>query len=337
MTEKSEQAIDKSDKSTQCNIPKQQSKSPPQATEDRIVYRKEPVGIVHPYKDDIKMRPVSRIFDKKLVTLDTSPRDEDQGPKKSLSLESLLDVIHAEQQQKRQLAKRGCSQQFESIHKFVNGLHQKNGGRAPQAAPLKPANCPKTRGIATTTSSTTSSTGPVKPVHSIPVKPVRPQQQHIYSTPHRRSSHSEERSRDRSNSDYSRHDMVRTNTRKSTEISNRNSLDTNTRKSSDTNTRRSSDRIGRSVSEHRWAENMLHSHQGTHPAIPTTRHSSHHQSRVTRSHDVISNSRSASSDYYQRNDRQKARRGSDSRARWQPGHTHKWVLDNNTTLLESTL
>ncbi|KAL5261278.1 hypothetical protein ACHWQZ_G007099 [Mnemiopsis leidyi] len=329
--------IERADKSTQCSIPKPQSgapKSPRQSIEDRIVYRKEPVGIVHPYKDDIKMRPVSRIFDKKLVTLDTSPREEIQGPKKSLSLESLLDVINAEQQQKRQLAKRGCSQQFESIHKFVNGLHKNvNGGRAQQNASLKPANCPKTRGIASTTSSTLPSSGPIKPIHSIPVKPVKPQQQHIYSVPYKRSSHSEERSRDRCNSDYARHDMVRTNNRKSTEISNRRSTDIGSRKSLDTNYGKSLDSRGRS--EHRWAENMLHSHQGTHPSIPSS--DRHSQARITRSHDAVNSARAASSDYYQRSDRQKARRGSDSRARWQPGHTHKWVLDNNTTLLESTL
>ena len=295
------------------------------------------MGIVHPYKDDIKMRPVSRIFDKRLVSLDTSPRENaGHGPKKSLSLESLLDVINAEQQQKRQLAKRGCSQQFESIHKFVNGLHNKNTRvphSVPQSVPLKPASCPKTRGVATST--ITSSTGPVKPIHSIPVKPVKPQQQHIYSVPYRRSSHSEERTSDRANSDYYRHDMIRTNTRKSADLSTRKSTDMNTRKSSDIGTRKSLDSRGRS--EHRWAENMLHTHQGSHPAIPVSDHQSRdHRPRVSRSHDLITNSRSAS-DYYQRNDRQKARRGSDSRARWQPGHTHKWVLDNNTTLLESTL
>ena len=278
------------------------------------------------------MRPVSRIFDKKLVTLDTSPRDgetpagEQEGIKKSLSLESLLDVINAEQQQKRQLAKRGCSQQFETIHKFVNGLHQKNGGCSRAPPPVKPpTTCPKSRGVATNISTTIPSSGPIKPVHtSIPVKPVKPHQQHLYSVPYTRSSsQSEERSRD-----YSRHDIIRTNTRKSTEISTRNSLDT--RKPVDTNTRKSLETRGRS--EHRWAENMLHSHQGSHPAIPSSE-----QSRVSRSHDHINYSRSPSSDYYQRTDRQKARRGSDSRARWQPGHTHKWVLDNNTTLLESTL
>ena len=288
------------------------------------------------------MRPVSRIFDKRLVSLDTSPRENTgHGPKKSLSLESLLDVINAEQQQKRQLAKRGCSQQFESIHKFVNGLHNKNTRvphSVPQSVPLKPASCPKTRGVATST--ITPSTGPVKPIHSIPVKPVKPQQQHIYSVPYRRSSHSEERTSDRANSDYYRHDMIRTNTRKSADLSTRKSTDINTRKSSDIGTRKSLDSRGRS--EHRWAENMLHTHQGSHPAIPVSDHRPRdHQSRdnrprVSRSHDLITNSRSAS-DYYQRNDRQKARRGSDSRARWQPGHTHKWVLDNNTTLLESTL
>lgn len=287
------------------------------------MYRKEPVGIVHPYKDDIKMRPVSRIFDKKLVTLDTSPREERhgfpaEGPKKSLSLESLLDVINAEQQQKRQLAKRGCSQQFESIHKFVNGLHQKNGGKPPHQA-TRPTGCPKTRAAATST----SNTAPVKPSHNIPVKPVKPNQHH-YSAPLRRSSHSEERSREDTrdmdcarhyarDTDCAHHDIVRTNPRKS-----------------------AGDGKGRGE-QHRWAENMLHSHQGGHPSIQSSDHRVSRSHDLIRSHDPVCNSRSASSDYYQRNGRQKARRGSDSRARWQPGHTHKWVLDNNTTLLESTL
>jgi len=261
--EKNSSAV-KTDKFTQCNIPKGKE------GEDRIVYRKEPIGLVHPHKDNIKMRPASRIINKKLITLDSltkqSLRDDVMiidmknstrkvssyhpcAPKKSLSLESLLDVVTenskcsrynseptysqiprtsstGERTEPKQF-KRGCSKYFDNIEKHVASQQT----------------CPKQTKTDLLSSVCNTST----------------------------------------RSDETKHEMRRENNRKSHEWSGERA-------------------------QPRWVENMLHTQQGYHP--------------VVKSQGELSNVLTSRSS-----------RGN----RWRPGQTHKWVLDNNTTLLESTL
>eukprot|EP00116_Pleurobrachia_bachei_P008733 sb/3468995/ len=241
-----------SDKSTQCNIPK----SP--RVEDKIYYRKEPVGIVHPYKDDIKMRPNSRILDKKLVTLD--PRGGGAGPKKSLSLESLMDIIQTENK-KRHMTKRGYSQQFESIQKFVTGLQKTTGSRSPpkttptvctaQPAPQQPIAAPAPQ------------TNLVRPVPHYPRTP-------LYAIPQQRKTSVPD--------DPSREKPWMAMGKPARYVS------------------RSEDQLGRSQ-------------------LPSQHlHAAPEQGGKFRRHSEVN-------------------RG----GKWQPGKTHRWVLDNNTTMLESTL
>ena len=282
--------VETSDKCTQCNIPR----NAPTSSDDKIYYRKEPVGIVHPYKDDIKMRPVSRIMDKKLVTIDKTGRSggsdggmEKQalGPKRSLSLESLLDVISKEQRDKERtfLTKRSCHQQHDTMR--------------------RPTRVPKTESAITRNNPTNQ---PIKAVVTQCSAPIYVKPTHLRS--HKLSDDIQTPSEASSCDSYSKNTRApppRVNTRKSgvQEVA-------------------SSATPHRTDHRHqpRWVENMVHNQHGYHPAVsckPSTA-----PSRV--GHNTISDKPRRKSEHARTN-------------KWQPGQTHKWVLDNNTTMLESTL
>ena len=387
--------VEKCDKSIQVNIPKSpphtvRPPGPHRITEDKIVYKKEPVGIVHPYKDDIKMRPISRILDKKLVTLDTKGRDvvvdgDDRRsepderrrvvePVKSLSLESLLDAMNTEER-RHKVPARGNSEQYESIQTFVNGLHHRNGGTrtcnqddhrhgAPREGGRFPQPCPTSRGATSAnpeiSNDCTQRKLPARPVnhHPGPAAPYRKsslpdEHEYMVSRDHRDLSRdiarapAEHRSQpspaERHNRNYNpnttHHHHTSMGRSQHSDRSNNPARSHQSERSHHTDRSHHSERVA--SQQHsgqeppRWIENMLHTQRGGHPSIPTSddRVMTSQRGRVTsRSHDQISRTTD------QRvAEEQKPRRHSEARGRRQPGHTHKWVLDNNTTLLESTL
>ena len=228
------------------------------------MYRKEPIGLVHPHKDNLKMRPASRIINKNLITLDSLAKQNMKddvmiidmknsqsrkvssyhpcAPKKSLSLESLLDVVTENTK---------CSRYY-SEPSYTQIPRSSSQGTQGAPKPFK-RGCSKyfdhiERHVAQQSCSKQTKTDLLSSVCN-----------------------------------ESKHEMRRENNRKSHEWSGERA-------------------------QPRWVENMLHTQQGYHP--------------VVKSQGELSNVLTSRSS-----------RGN----RWKPGQTHKWVLDNNTTLLESTL